>query len=72
MVLGDIDPTTAERMAHRILARIADPLPAEVGPERIAASGGLALTTLDDDAVERADLAMLASKRAGRAQLVIA
>lgn len=72
VLLGAVDPTTAERRAHRILARIADPLPEGVGPERIAASGGLATTMHDDDAVKRADLAMLASKRAGRAQLVIA
>jgi hypothetical protein len=38
----------------------------------VAASGGLAPTTTLGDAVERADHAMLASKRAGRAQLVIA
>lgn len=72
VLLDDVEPTNAERIAHRILARIADPLPEGVGPERIAASGGLALTMLDDDAVELADLAMLASKRAGRAHLVIA
>ncbi len=72
VLLAGIDPTHAERISHRVLARISDPLPAGLGPEHIAASAGLALTTIDDDAVERADLAMLASKRAGRAQLVIA
>ena len=72
VLLADIDPTHAERISHRVLARISDPLPPGLGPERIAASGGLALTSHDDDAVERADLAILASKRAGRAQLVVA
>ena len=70
--LPHVDPTKAERLAHRMLARICEPLPEGVGPECIEASGGLALAASDDDAVERADLAMLASKRAGRSQLVIA
>ena len=46
VLLADIDPTHAERIAHRVLARISDPLPAGLGPEHIAASGGLALTTM--------------------------
>ena len=70
--LPHVDPTKAERLAHRMLARISEPLPEGVGPECIEASGGLALAASDDDAIERADLAMLASKRAGRSQLVIA
>jgi diguanylate cyclase (GGDEF)-like protein len=69
--LPHVDPTNAERLAHQMLARICEPLPEGVGPECIEASGGLALAACDDDAVERADLAMLAGKRAGRAQLVI-
>ncbi len=72
VLLTDVDPTNAARIAHRVLARISDPLTFGCGPDSIAASGGLALTSLDDDPVERADLAMIASKRAGRAQLVIA
>ena len=72
VLLTSVDPTTAERMAHRILARICEPLPEGLGPECIEASGGLAMAACDDNAVERADLAMLASKRAGRAQLIIA
>jgi GGDEF domain-containing protein len=67
-----VDPTKAERMAHRVLARICEPLPESPGPEFIEASGGLAMAARDDDAIERAGLAMLASKRAGRAQLIIA
>jgi diguanylate cyclase (GGDEF)-like protein len=72
VLLTRVGPTKAERMAHRVLARICEPLPDGLGPECIEASGGLALAAFDDDAVERADLAMLASKRAGRAQLIIA
>ena len=72
VLLSDVDPTRAERIAHRVLARISDPLPADIGPESIAASGGLALVSADEDAIERADLAMLESKRSGRAQLVVA
>ena len=72
VLLPDVDPTHAERISHRVLARICDPLPDGLGPARIGASGGLALGLLADDAVERADLAMLASKRAGRGQLIVA
>ncbi len=72
VLFTSVDPTKAERMAHRVLARICEPLPEGLGPECIEASGGLAMAACDDDAVERADLAMLASKRAGRAQLIIA
>jgi GGDEF domain-containing protein len=72
VLLTGVDPTKAERMAHRVLARICERLPEGFGPERIEASGGLALAASDDDAVERADKAMHASKRAGRAQLIIA
>jgi diguanylate cyclase (GGDEF)-like protein len=72
VLLTRVDPTKAERMAHRVLARICEPLPEGLGPESIEASGGLAMAAGDDDAVERADLAMLASKRAGRAQLIVA
>ena len=72
VLLTGVDPTKAERMAHRVLARICEPLPEGLGPECVEASGGLAMAACDDDAVERADLAMLASKRAGRAQLIIA
>ncbi len=72
VLLPDVDPTHAERISHRVLARICDPLPDGLGPARIGASGGLALGLLEDDAVERADLAMLASKRAGRGQLIVA
>ncbi|MFW2332905.1 diguanylate cyclase domain-containing protein [Ilumatobacter sp.] len=72
VLLTGVDPTRAERMAHRILARICEPLPEGLGPECIEASGGLAIAACDDDAVQRAGLAMLASKRAGRAQLIIA
>lgn len=70
--LPHVDPTKAERLAHEMLARICEPLPEGVGPERVEASAGLALAASDDDAVERADLAMLAGKRAGGAQLIIA
>lgn len=72
VLLTRLDPTNAERMAHRVLARICEPLPEGLGPECIEASGGLAMAARDGDAIERADLAMLASKRAGRAQLIIA
>jgi len=70
--LPHVDPTKAERLAHSMLARICEPLPEGVGPECVEASGGLALAACDDNAVERADLAMLAGKRAGRSQLIIA
>jgi diguanylate cyclase (GGDEF)-like protein len=72
VLLSHVDPTNAERFAHRVLARICEPLPEGLGPECVEASGGLALTACDDDAVERADMAMLASKRAGRARLITA
>ena len=72
VLLTDVDPTKAERMAHRVLARISEPLPEGIGPECIEASGGLTMAACNADAVDRADLAMLASKRAGRAQLIIA
>ena len=72
VLLTSVDPTKAERMAHQVLARICEPLPEGLGPESIEASGGLAMAACHDDGVERADLAMLASKRAGRAQLIIA
>jgi diguanylate cyclase (GGDEF)-like protein len=67
------DAISLERLAHSVLARISDPLPAHLGPTYVAASGGLAFNPedTDDDPVERATRALGASKQAGRAQLVI-
>lgn len=72
VLLADVDTAGATHVSQRVLDAIAEPLPSGLGPTEVYASGGLA--TAESDAtlsVERADLAMLRGKRAGRGRLVV-
>ncbi len=73
VLLPGADDENAERVGQRILDRIAQPLPSDIGPVRVTATAGLA-SGLDHlvELVDTADHAMLSGKRAGRASVTAA
>jgi diguanylate cyclase (GGDEF)-like protein len=74
-IVIDAADDDVEAVARRLLATIALPLPAHLGPRSISASIGIARLAEDDDlsdSITAADLAMLAAKRAGRGRIVSA
>ncbi len=75
VLLLDTDEATALAVSDRLLAAIAAPLPAELGPVSVSASVGFAHHAAVGDPqelVQAADRAMLHGKRTGRARVVIA
>ena len=75
VLLLDTDEATALAVSDRLLAAIAAPLPAELGPVSVSASVGFAHHAAVGDPqelVQAADRAMLHGKRTGRAHVVIA
>lgn len=69
VLLHEVDLEMAEKIARRLVASVAEPLPPEIGPETVTVSAGLAFAT--DDLMHDADMAMLRCKRRGRNGLVV-
>lgn len=72
VLLRDVDPATAHQIGERIVVAAGEPLGWERGPTHVTLSVGLAPAWGADDAVDRADRAMLTAKRQGRGRLVAA
>ncbi|BAN00792.1 hypothetical protein YM304_04780 [Ilumatobacter coccineus YM16-304] len=69
VLLHDVDLAMAEKIARRLVASVAEPMPPEIGPEVVTVSAGLAYAT--DDLMHDADMAMLRCKRRGRNGLIV-
>lgn len=70
VLLHDVDLETARDVGQRLIACVAEPMPADIGSLQITVSVGLAHDT--ENLIHAADMAMLRGKRLGRNELVIA
>ena len=71
---GQTQVTRLRRIARRVIARIEEPVRFDGGQARVSASAGIALGTgavPPDEVLARADAALYASKRAGRARATV-
>lgn len=72
---GQTDVETLRLIAHRLIARLEEPVPFEGRECRVSASIGIATARPDDSAaalVARSDAALYAAKRAGRGRSALA
>lgn len=72
VLLDTDDADVARRIGERMLETVSAPLAMDDGPPHVSVSLGLAVSPSGREVVERADRAMLAAKRHGRARLVVA